>query len=281
MKKRLDNTLKQISESLEISTRPHNAEFSYPNHWHDYFEFEIVLDGEYEHTVRNEKTIARRGSAWIMTHLDYHSFKCNKDATILNISFSGYGINKNIIDLLSSSMGGFLCEFDSQKTIEIYEKAQIAKNEMINKPPLWQENVEAIVESILIEAIRKVPFIPKLSNDKVSGVLQNVISYIYNNYSKDLSLVALSKKFDISAGHLGLVFSQAFGVSISTYVTNVRMKNACNFLENSDLSIKEIAFICGFKSIEYFHYAFKAYMQTTPANYRSNAKKQKGNQFIY
>ncbi len=281
MTKRIDSALKQINDSLEISTRFHKLGFSHSNHWHDYFEFEIVLDGEYEHTVRNEKTIARRGSAWIMNHLDFHSFKCNKDATILNISFTGYGINKNIIDVLSSSIGGFLCEFDSQKTVEIYEKAQIAKNEMINKPPLWQENVKAIVESILIETIRKVPFIPNLSNDKVSGVLQNVISYIYKNYSKDLSLVALSKKFDISAGHLGLVFSKTFGVSISNYVTNVRMKYACNFLEDSDLSIKEISYICGFKSIEYFHYAFKTHMQMTPANYRENAKKQKGNQFTY
>ncbi len=269
------NTVKQISGSLEISVRHHDRGFSFPNHWHNYFEFEIVLDGEYEHNVFNEKRIARRGSAWIMSYLDYHSFVCTEEGHILNISFSGKNIDKDIIEILLESVGGFICEFDSEKTEEISKKAHLALNEMELQLPFWTQNVKSIAESIIIDVIRNGSFAPKLSSDKSSVVLQNVISYINANYSADLSLNALSKVFNRSPGHLGLLFSKAFGMSISSYVTRVRMKRSCSLLESSELSTKEIAYICGFKSIEYFHYSFKKHMEMTPDTYRKEFRRQK------
>ncbi len=268
MRQPLENTVKQISESLEINERFHKKGFVFPNHWHNYFEFEIVLDGEYEHNVFNEKRIARRGSAWIMSHLDYHSFVCTEDAHILNISFTGKNIDKSIIDALSATMGGFLCEFSDPETIRLSEKAQHALIEMEEKAPFWSLKVKSIVESIIIEVVRRCNGASDLLNYRRTGVLQNVVSYIHSNYSADLSLTALSKMFDLSSGHLGLMFSKAFGVSLSTYVTRVRIKQSCNLLESSKLSTKEIAYICGFKSTEYFHYSFKNQMKMTPNTYR-------------
>ncbi len=275
MSKLLNSTVKQITEHLEISTRIHKKGFSYPNHWHDYFEFEIVLSGEYEHIVGQKKRIARRGSAWIMSHLDYHSFLCTADAEILNISFTGHNISQDIIDILSSSTGGFLCEFDTQSTNAILKNTERAAREIKEHPLLWQTNVRQIVESVLIETIRLGATAPKPTSEKPPRILQSVVAHIQKNYSEDLSLLALSRKFNISPGYLGLAFSNSLGLSASAYVTRVRMKRACALLENSELSTKEIAYACGFKSIEYFHYAFKKYMQITPAAYRAEMNESK------
>ncbi len=276
MRDKIDSTVKRINDSVEITTRFHEKGFSFPNHWHDYFELEIVLDGEYEHNVCGEKRIACRGSAWIMSYLDYHSFVCTRDAKILNIGFSAQSLSRDIASALSCA-GGLICELDSRKTDEIWERSQIALKEINEKLPFWQIKVKSIIESIIIEIIRNGANSSLSSNIKAPRVLQNVISHIYANYSEDLSLNSLSKIFNLSPGHLGLIFSKSFGVSVSAYVARVRMKQSCNLLENSELSTKEIAYICGFKSIEYFHYSFKKYMKTTPDSYRKEHRGQKDN----
>lgn len=264
-------TVKQIKNHLEISTRYHRPGHVMSNHWHDYFEFEMVLDGAYEHTVSGEKKIAERGSAWIMTPLDYHSLTCLSDTILVNISFTGEDIDSEITNLLSSSAGGFLCEFDEETTANILNKCERARREMADKPPLWDCSVTNIVEDIIVTAIRNALSKKEFTYRNTPPLLQSVTAYLHKNHKSDLSLSTVAKVFGISPGHLGMIFGKTFGTSYNSYVTRIRLRHACNLLTNSNLSTKEIAFQCGFNSIEYFFYSFRKHLDTTPKEYRTNA----------
>ncbi len=277
MGKILDTTIRQINDNLEISTRYHPKDNKVLNHWHDYYEFEMVLEGEYIHTVNGEKRIAKRGSSWIMCPLDYHSLTATVDAIIINISFTGKDINEKIMSLLASSTGGFLCEYDEEGAMNVFEKAQLARVEMLEKYPLWECNVTSLIQSILVDTIRYSEKDTKSSAEAPSLLLQNVVSYLHKNYTEDLSLTVLAEKFSVSSGHLGLIFNKTFGMSLPNYVNRIRLRHACNLLEASMLSTKEIAFVSGFSSVEYFFYIFKKHMSITPGEYRSNAERQKNN----
>ncbi len=272
MSKALDTTIRQINDYLEISTRCLKKGREISNHWHDYYEFEIVLEGEYTHVVNGKERIAKRGSAWIMCPLDYHSLVANSDTIIMNISFSGKDIDEKIMSLLSSSTGGFLCEYDEECTTQILEKAHMARVEMLEKYPLWECNVINLVQSILVDTIRYSEKNTIARSDSPPLLLQNVVSYLHKNYAKDLSLTTLSDKFGVSSGHLGLVFSKTFGMSLPNYVNRVRLRHACNLLEHSTLSIKEISLVSGFGSVEYFFYSFKKNLLTTPGEYRKQSE---------
>lgn len=264
-------TVKQIENYLEISTRYHKKGPVSPNHWHDYFEFEMVLDGTYEHTVGGEKRCAKRGSAWIMSYLDYHSLHCTDDAILINISFTGEDMDKEIVELLSSATGGMLCEFDEETTEKILGLCERARGEMLEKNPLWKCSAIGSVEEILITAIRN-------SAEKTGGsqsmpkLLQSVTNHLRQNYKGDISLSAVAKHFGLSAGHLGLIFGKNFGTSYNNYVNRVRLRHACNMLTYSNLSTREIACQCGFGSVEYFFYVFKKHLSCTPNIYRKQTK---------
>jgi len=263
--------VKQIENYLEISTRYHKKGPVSPNHWHDYFEFEIVLDGEYEHTVGGEKRVAKRTSAWIMSYLDYHSLHCNTDAILINISFTGEDMDREIVEFLSSVTGGILCEFDEATTEKILGLCEKARSEMLEKSPLWKCSAIGSVEEILVTAIRN--SVERTGNTQSTPkLLQSVTAYLRQNYKNDISLSSVAKHFGISSGHLGLIFGKNFGTSYNNYVNRIRLRLACNMLTHSNLSTKEIAKECGFNSNEYFFYAFKKNLDITPGEYRKTSR---------
>lgn len=64
------------------------------------------------------------------------------------------------------------------------------------------------------------------------------------------------------------MFKQNTGEVFSRYLTKVRLEHAIVLLSNTDKSIDEIAYECGFNSISYFSYAFKKEFLVSPLKYR-------------
>ena len=238
-------------------------------HWHDYFEFEMVTGGTYLNTISGQTHTVKRGCAWIMTYLDYHSVDCTEDSSLINISFTSDAVSSEISDILSETPGGFLCEFEEDEAEYIISLCKQAQFEYETKPYLWKEALSGLIENILIRTIRKSGEKSTSSQDKAPRLLQSVISHINKNFKSDVSISATSKKFAISPGRLGLIFSKNFDMSYNEYVNRVRLRHACNLLSGTELTAKQIAFECGYSSFEYFFYVFKKELKTTPGEYRN------------
>lgn len=264
-----ENTMWIIDSHLEISSRNHLKGPVVQSHWHDYFEFEIVTNGTYCNTISGKTHEAKRGCAWIMTYLDYHSVDCTEDSSLINISFTSDAVSSEISDILSGTPGGFLCEFEEDETEYIISLCKQAQFEYETKPSLWKEALSGLIENILIRTIRKSGEKTLSIQDKAPHLLQSVISHINKNFKSDVSISATSKKFAISPGRLGCIFSKSFGMSYNEYVNRVRLRHACNLLSGTDLTAKQIAFECGYSSVEYFFYVFKKELKTTPGEYRN------------
>lgn len=273
MLKSTESSIRTLNSHLEISSRKHKSGPVFPSHWHDFFEFEIVTSGEYLHTISEKTYRVKRGCAWIMTSLDYHKVECTDDASLINISFTSEAISGELSDFLSSTPGGFLCEFDEDEANLIISLCGEAQKELLNKSNLWKQAVSGLVENILIRTIRKSGENNSQSQASPPRLLQSVISHINKNYKGDVSIAVTSRKFAISPGRLGLIFSKNFGISYNEYVNRVRLRHACNLLASTDFTAKQIAFECGYSSVEYFFYVFKKELKTTPGEYRNSLSK--------
>jgi len=62
-------------------------------------------------------------------------------------------------------------------------------------------------------------------------------------------------------------------VNFKTYVNTLRLASACSLLKESDLTITDIAYKCGFNGIRNFNALFKKHMEKTPSQYRNDIEK--------
>lgn len=91
---------------------------------------------------------------------------------------------------------------------------------------------------------------------------------IDDGFSSELSVQAIAQSFYMSSNHLNTQFKEAFGQSIGKYIISVRMNHAMDLLRNTNMSIREIAFKCGYESFSHFVATFRKLHSITPRHYR-------------
>lgn len=108
----------------------------------------------------------------------------------------------------------------------------------------------------------------KTSHLDHSPFVDTVLTYIEADLRADLSLKSLSAHLNVNASYLSALFSEEMGISLTNYVTKCRMEQAAKLLTHSNLSVKNVAFQCGFTDIHYFSRQFKKYTELSPKAYR-------------
>ena len=91
-----------------------------------------------------------------------------------------------------------------------------------------------------------------------------------NFHSAEFSVDALCKLLHISHSYLCKIFKTQTGMTVKTYLTTLRIKEALRLLKGSNLNVKEIAFRVGFSDEVNFMKAFKKYRGVTPSEYRNS-----------
>lgn len=107
-------------------------------------------------------------------------------------------------------------------------------------------------------------------NCNTLAVFKNIIEYILNHYTENISIDDLAKRSYLSKQSLYRGFKQITGTSIKSYILDLRIKKACDMLIHTNTNITEIAFSCGFNDANYFTRVFKKYTGTTPKEMRNN-----------
>lgn len=96
--------------------------------------------------------------------------------------------------------------------------------------------------------------------------------FIENNCERHIRLADISQEVSLSPGFFHTVFKTIKGVTPLVYLLNIRIDRAKSLLRKSNISLAEIAILCGFGSQGYFNYVFKSKTGLTPKEYRD--KKQ-------
>ena len=95
-----------------------------------------------------------------------------------------------------------------------------------------------------------------------------VADYISEHFDETITLDLLADQFYISKYYLSRTFKEITGYGISEYLNIHRIREAKRLLEETDLSVQQIARKLGYESITYFEKVFKTYMTMSPLKYR-------------
>jgi len=92
------------------------------------------------------------------------------------------------------------------------------------------------------------------------------------HYNQPISFEKLATKFDLSVRSLNRRFKDALDQTPSDYLQQIRINNAKELLQNTNLSINEIADKVGYPDPSYFTSTFKKRLNTTPISYRKTVR---------
>jgi len=99
-----------------------------------------------------------------------------------------------------------------------------------------------------------------------------VLKYLNDNPGKKVTLNQVSRMVNLSYGYMSGLFKRETGVSFSEYLKEVRMGQARCLLQDTFKSIKEIAFLTGYKYVSSFCEAFRNTVGVSPSVYRRMGK---------
>ncbi len=157
----------------------------------------------------------------------------------------------------------------------IYPVTSLLK-EMINYIKPWQGEftIENRKEYEFLMAIKNIVLdvtntplaiaLPTTNNEKLRAVL----IYIHNHIEQPLLLDQIAQNFGYSARTLSRLFQNNIETSFLQYVKLTRIIKSMELLLQSDLSISEIAYQCGYSSLSSFSFSFHQTTNQSPADFR-------------
>lgn len=113
----------------------------------------------------------------------------------------------------------------------------------------------------------------KLSkNTKENHILNVTCKYIQENFHNPISIKQLASNVSLSPSYFIKMFKKVANVTPTEYLISIRISNAKQLLSESNLSVAQIAEMCGFNDASYFSYYFKKTFGITPREYKENIK---------
>lgn len=246
-------------------------------HWHNYFELEVVTAGHGVHCFNGATYDLQRGSAYLVTPLDFHKITSAGSAplSLVHIKF-GYGIpDSAVTERIGASPTPIAAEFEEESFGE-FEQGLLALLREYLSPVLDSEAmIRAVLNRLCLlllrRAKRRAAAVPSpRAGHGDSSVIQRIASFLQYNFRSAISLSGLAEQYHFTPNYLGELFSRTMGVSFHTYLTRLRLDYAFRLLTHTSLKINQISAESGFQSDSYFISAFRKAYGVTPAQYRKN-----------
>ena len=98
--------------------------------------------------------------------------------------------------------------------------------------------------------------------------IKPALDHIVRHYAEDISIQELAEQCAMSVYHFCRVFKAVTGDTTISYINQLRIKNACHLLSNTDTGVAEIAFSCGYRNLSNFNRQFRQMVNCTPGAYR-------------
>jgi AraC-like DNA-binding protein len=103
-------------------------------------------------------------------------------------------------------------------------------------------------------------------------VVDDAIHFMRENIHKSLTLKELTEYVGLSISHFSTLFKAKTGYSPLNYLSQLKIQQACHYLDFTDMKINQISVLIGFDDPFYFSRVFAKTMSISPTEYRGKKK---------
>ena len=254
--------------------------FQIPVHWHDELEIIYVKSGFLTVNISGENYIGKSGDAFVVSPGNLH-FMGSQTGTVDYFTFlfplkyiafrSDDMLDDKLIEPLNS--GHLMISPEIKDTVKeqceqlagVYA-AEIDKSES----KITSQIRKKIILLQFIHELWKKGFIVENDTTGRNTVEKEMVSYIQQNYMGKILLREFGEQFHLSEKYISRYFKEHFHITLSQYVTYLRLEHAKQMLQETDISVTEVAMQSGYQNISYFIRSFKKTYGVSPLKYRKS-----------
>ena len=286
----LEKQKEPSSSSFPVSLhimQHHTQDCVLPPHYHDEMEFIYVTKGEVDFSINNKSfCVPADDCLFIHPHQLHTGFSRTSHVHYYSIVFSPKLLTDrfdscqsyldNIENHKYTVQQHFHSDFPTHSPIIEHIKKMITA--LIHKDLAYELIVKSellAIFSILIQnSSQDTSLDAKLPTHLIKNNerLEQIITYIRLHYQEKIALTDISEAVHVTPQYLCRFFKNMTTMSLVDYINRYRIERARNLLEESKLSITDIALMCGFDNISYFNRVFKQHIHCTPSKLRLTKK---------
>ena len=151
----LYKSLLDSANSISVNRLFFQAGTNFTPHWHDYFEYEIIISGTARHIYNNQIYEIGRGDAYLMNYCDYHAFSTVTDVEIYNVNFNAKAINAELAGYLLSGVHKLQHCFYEDELCDIIKKLGKLGENIKSGEAFSSQLSSAILSELIIDIVQK------------------------------------------------------------------------------------------------------------------------------
>lgn len=106
------------------------------------------------------------------------------------------------------------------------------------------------------------------SRGDLSTLIESVRQYMETHYDAHITLPFLADLFHISPAYLSQIFKRQYGIGLNRCLRDIRLRAACQMLQEESTKLSDISLQCGFRDYVHFSKTFKDVIGSTPSEFR-------------
>lgn len=242
-----------IGAEQHIAVRRRNAD-SFPLHWHNYFEIEIVLSGTGRHLFNGIEYTMGRGDCYLLTPVDFHEVQVLEPLELINISF-----DETCLPERSMADAAKWRHLEEKALGRLTAAAELLRYECESNGPCKPQLLEYLLSSFSGDTSEVG------DREQLTGI-RRAIAYLELHFRERITLEQLSRLSGYNPTYFSELFRKVTGRSYIQRLKELRLRYAAMLLR-SGVSVADACYASGFGSLSNFLAAFKEKYGMPPSAY--------------
>jgi len=267
----------------ELASLPNHAG---PLHWHPEFEIAAADLHPLDFQLGEEHIVLEAGDSIFVNGNVLHGIRQlrgEEPEPMPNIVFSGSviasensAVNQKYIQPISACDSLPYIVFRGGTHSEINRMIKEIFREMRQRGECCEMIVQRNLSHIFEYIFRNLETFPRSRFYRIHITaqvrIQKMLSYIYEHYREVVTLEDIARAADIGKSEAGRCFNMYMGCSPVEALIRHRLQIAHRLLTETNLTLQEISFECGFHSANYLSRQFQKSYGCSPGKYRTSGK---------
>jgi YesN/AraC family two-component response regulator len=226
--------------------------YHFPLHFHRAFEIIYVNNGRLSISIDGKSYQVQKNDLVFIFPNQMHEFETIDFSEIMVILFS--------TELIGDFHMNYKSFIPNDNVLHAVNEPDCTKLDSIYSQ-------KSFLYGVCAQLICQTSFAP-VKQSPQTKVLYKILLFVEQNYSTDCTLKAVAKHLQYDYPYLSKLFVQLMKMPFTDYLNHYRISQACYILRNSNLTIGEVANLCGYSNLRSFHRNFQKITHQSPKGYR-------------